>query len=82
MKILRKKGTLAALITASVVAALIGFIPFIGPLLGLIALILLINRFTSAGKFSSVLMVAIAWILGITANIGLLILLDIISIKL
>ncbi len=82
MKIMRKKGSLADLITAAIIAALIGFIPFIGPLLGLIALIFLINRFTSAGKFGSVLMVIIAWVLGIAANIGLLWLLDEISVEL
>lgn len=82
MRMLRKRGTPAAIIAASLVAALLGFIHFIGPVLGLIALVWLINRFTSAGRFSAVLVVTVAWALGIAATIGLLWLLDTISVSL
>jgi len=81
MKIMRKKGTFASLIIASIIAALLGFIPYVGPLIGLVVLIILIARFTSVGKLGAALMVVIAWVLGIAATIGLLKLLDALSIQ-
>ncbi len=79
MKILRKRGTFASLVFASAIAALLGVVPFIGPLLGLVALILLINKLTSAGRFSSIVVIIVAWGLGFAATIGLLMSIDAIS---
>lgn len=82
MRILKKKGSLSALIAASAVAALLGTIPFIGPLLSLITLILLISKFTRVGRLNATLIVLLAWALGIAATIGLFVLLDTISVNL
>lgn len=79
MKIIRIKGTFVVLLLVSAIAAALGFIPYAGPLIGLVALVLLINRFTSAGKTGSVIMVLIAWALGIGATIGLLELIELVS---
>ncbi len=79
MKIIRIKGTFVALLLVSAIAAALGFIPYAGPLIGLVVLVLLINRFTSAGKTGSVIMVLIAWALGIGATIGLLELIERVS---
>ncbi len=82
MKLLKKKGTTSAIIASSAVAALFGTIPFIGPLFSLLILILLMNRFTKIGKFNSLLVVITAWVLGISATIGLFALFDTVSVDL
>ena len=80
MKILRKKGSISAIIAASAVAALCGIIPIIGLILSLIVLILLINKFTKVGRLNSLLIVMMAWMLSVGITIGLFSLLDAMSV--
>ncbi len=81
MKLLKRKRSAMALISSSAAASLIGFVPFAGPALSFIALIFLISWFNKISKLGAVVIVTLAWGIGIAATVGLLMLLDFVSVK-
>lgn len=82
MKILKKKEPTIALIAAAAISSLTGFVPIVGPPLSFVVLILSISWLTKVSKLGSILVVALAWAIGFAATVGLLKLLDLLSIEL
>jgi len=74
MKLTKEEGPLLLLLTAALIAALVAMlpVPYIGPFLSFIVLLILISRWTTAEIWpDAVLIVVVAWALASLANFAL-----------